>query len=668
MNEQILRLDISKRPDASQTVRVGQGDRAGTTIVAKIYDNDVAFDLTGKQARFLMRQPGGTAYVRDSDCTVSGNTITYVVDESHIATQAGSTEVVYFEILVGLTVIASTQRFRIEVLRSAIEGAVPAESWDTAIDDLIDRGTRQLQAYELAEQTRQYNEEGRVSAEADRERNRISSASVAVDANVGTPSATVALGSPSDGGRNIAFDFKNLKGEAADISSVSATVDNNVGTPSCTVTRGGTATNRTFAFAFHNLKGETGDDADISSVTASVDANSGTPSVNVTRGGTSAARTLDFAFHNLRGEDADISSVTATVDDQVGTPSVTVTRGGTAAARTLAFAFHNLKGEAGDGSDLTAITNAQIDTIVNDGSVTSTSILQGTGLTYLWGKIKAKFAALVHEHSASDITSGTLPVARGGTGKATHTSNAVLTGNGTSAVNNVATASGALYATAANGAASFGTLPIAQGGTGATTASDARTNLDAAQSNGASGTLKDAEDAIGDLAASIAPIESTTATANHAKGQYFMLGDVLMRATAAIATGESISSSNATPAKVSDVLAPTDFTVTGDSNTTVTNVNCFTACGVAFLNMAIRATAAKSANPSGSADGQGYVNLGTLPIHPPVNTTGSGMYWDGSSYSAIETAVRTTGKVQVYRPSGMPQNHIAYFNMIFRPA
>lgn len=91
-------------------------------------------------------------------------------------------------------------------------------------------------------------------------------------------------------------------------------------------------------------------------------------------------------------------------------------------------------------------------------------------------------AASSHNHAASNITSGTLGIDRGGTGKATHTSNAVLTGNGTSAVNNVATASGALYATSTNGAAKFGTLPIAQGGTGATTAANALTNLGAASS------------------------------------------------------------------------------------------------------------------------------------------------------------------------------------------
>lgn len=82
-----------------------------------------------------------------------------------------------------------------------------------------------------------------------------------------------------------------------------------------------------------------------------------------------------------------------------------------------------------------------------------------------------------HSHAASNITSGTLGVARGGTGKATHSANAVLTGNGANAVNNVATASGAFYATSANGAAKFGTLPVAQGGTGATNAATALANL-----------------------------------------------------------------------------------------------------------------------------------------------------------------------------------------------
>lgn len=97
-------------------------------------------------------------------------------------------------------------------------------------------------------------------------------------------------------------------------------------------------------------------------------------------------------------------------------------------------------------------------------------------------RLKSYFALLTHKHDASDITSGALGVARGGTG--------------------------------------------------GSTALDARKNLSVP------------------VDSSIAYVESTTATTNHAVGDYFMLGSVLMKATAAIATGETINASKATPATV----------------------------------------------------------------------------------------------------------------------
>ena len=67
-------------------------------------------------------------------------------------------------------------------------------------------------------------------------------------------------------------------------------------------------------------------------------------------------------------------------------------------------------------------------------------------------------ASSSHNHSASNITSGTLPITRGGTGR-------------------TATANGAMYATSAGGAINMGTLPVKQGGTGATAKTAAFKNL-----------------------------------------------------------------------------------------------------------------------------------------------------------------------------------------------
>lgn len=96
--------------------------------------------------------------------------------------------------------------------------------------------------------------------------------------------------------------------------------------------------------------------------------------------------------------------------------------------------------------------------------------LDKTGLVYFWGKIKTLLAGKAdtgHKHAAGDITSGTLPIARGGTG---------LTSSPSMLVNLASTsADTVLEATPRPGVT--GTLPIGNGGTGATTAAAARTNL-----------------------------------------------------------------------------------------------------------------------------------------------------------------------------------------------
>ena len=68
---------------------------------------------------------------------------------------------------------------------------------------------------------------------------------------------------------------------------------------------------------------------------------------------------------------------------------------------------------------LDPITTDQIDAVASDQSPTGDQTLNTTGLSYLWTKLKAAFSAIGHKHSAEDVTSGTLPVERGGTAAST---------------------------------------------------------------------------------------------------------------------------------------------------------------------------------------------------------------------------------------------------------
>lgn len=108
-------------------------------------------------------------------------------------------------------------------------------------------------------------------------------------------------------------------------------------------------------------------------------------------------------------------------------------------------------GTTGDGKS-TTVTFAE--------AVSRVAPASGETQATLWGKVKKLFTDLkavafsgsytdlsnipgsfppsAHNHGAGDITSGTLPVARGGTGAATLTSGYMLMGNGTGAVSAVA--------------------------------------------------------------------------------------------------------------------------------------------------------------------------------------------------------------------------------------
>lgn len=136
-NTRTLELDISKEGTGT-CVKVGQGDDGGTTIKALIYDNGAEFSLSGATAWLVVLLPNKRNYYR-GQCSVSGNAATITVDESKLCSVSGYTDEAYFTITKnGATY--STERFAIEILRSALDGQQPAQNWDDAVQDLIDRG------------------------------------------------------------------------------------------------------------------------------------------------------------------------------------------------------------------------------------------------------------------------------------------------------------------------------------------------------------------------------------------------------------------------------------------------------------------------------------------------------------------------------------------------
>lgn len=178
----------------------------------------------------------------------------------------------------------------------------------------------------------------------------IKSVSATIDANVGTPQVTATLtGDKSNA--DIAFEFKNLRGNPGVISAVTATVDNTsieTGDPACGVTAGGTPENRSFELAFSHLVGKQGTQGETGYYF--------TPAVSTTGdlSWTNNGELDNPATVNIKGPKGDGGTVEITsvaVDNgssETATPSAEIISGTTDPQHAkYSLSFHNLVGKRG---------------------------------------------------------------------------------------------------------------------------------------------------------------------------------------------------------------------------------------------------------------------------------------------------------------------------------
>ena len=222
MNTQTIELDLNKDCLGTNLVRLGQGDKGGTTISALVYDSGAEAALSGYSAFLEVLLPNKANYYRGA-ASVSGNVATITVDESKLCGIAGYTDEAYFTFEKNGTRY-STERFAIEILRSATAGQQPAKSYDDALESLITRLNTSIGAANSAESAA--NSAARTANNAASSAG--SAASAASSAATAANNAASSANTAKDGANNAAIAANGAAEEATAAASNALQIANSI--------------------------------------------------------------------------------------------------------------------------------------------------------------------------------------------------------------------------------------------------------------------------------------------------------------------------------------------------------------------------------------------------------------------------------------------------------
>lgn len=361
-----LDLDLDKSPRIGARVRVRQGDKESCVVEASVFDAGAQADLSGKSARFCCLKPDRTM-VRDASCSISGNVVTHTLDQQ-VSAVAGLIQLAYFEVLdASGAVVDSTQAFSVEVEEGAEAGSSGvSQSYYSELDALISQYEQAIQQsqidYEAAEASRQSAFD---SAQQQRQTDYEQAESARDAAQSENDSAQQANDAAQDA--NDAAQAKNNSDQAANNAAAQGLVAVILG------------------------EGE----YDPDTLEPTIEGAVGKMYLVPLPQAQTMAMALPMKFALASNEDGTYTATAAEAAD---------------GDVYVEWLWINATWERIGLSTATIdpITTDQIDAVCSDSAPQGKQVLNLTGLSYLWAKVKAwatgAFAALSHTHPASQVT------------------------------------------------------------------------------------------------------------------------------------------------------------------------------------------------------------------------------------------------------------------------